>query len=350
MDRITEREQEVLKILKKDPMIAQEELAEKLGISRSAAAVHISNLIKKGFILGRGYVFNESAGVAVIGPVYREVTVQSTAETSATGIETALVTDESGGMAGKMCFRLGKLKTATTCFTVVGRDPEGESITADLKRNGVDIHYIATTRDLPTSCLVRLKDVRGVTRQSAGDMRTVELLTEELLRGREAVLSRAKMIVLDTLTPPAGQKYVLDLAKSSKKPACVYHQAGEPIWMSYPGTLSLLGIDHCQAELITGAAVRDPDDARNVARRLVQRGIRAVVINFPEHGVAFATSEEADIIPAIPGAVQVNFDDYALMAGVLHGVINGYSLRQAVRFGISAGMIEECNDRAGNEC
>jgi pseudouridine kinase len=347
VDRITEREQEILKILKKDPMIAQEELAEKLGISRSAAAVHISNLIKKGFILGRGYVFNESAGVAVIGPLYREVTVQSTAEISAAGFEIALVTDESGGMAGKMCLRLGKLKTATTCFTVVGHDQEGEFLRAGLKSNGVDIHYIATTKDLPTSRLVRIKDVQGVTRQRVGDMRTVELLTDELLRGREAVFMKAKMLVLDTLTPPAGQKYILDLAKNSKKPVCVYHQAGEPVWISYPGILSLLGIDHFQAELITGAAVRDPDDARNVARRLVQRGIRAVLINFPEHGVAFATAEEADIIPAIPGSGQMDFDDYTLMAGVLHGIINGYGLRQAVRFGISAGMIEGSNDRVG---
>ncbi|PTS80826.1 hypothetical protein DBR07_01645, partial [Aeromonas sp. HMWF036] len=35
---MTEREQEILALLRQDPMIAQQELADRLGISRSALA------------------------------------------------------------------------------------------------------------------------------------------------------------------------------------------------------------------------------------------------------------------------------------------------------------------------
>ncbi len=52
---MTQREQQILDWITEDPMISQEALAERAGITRSSVAVHISNLMKKGHIVGRGY-------------------------------------------------------------------------------------------------------------------------------------------------------------------------------------------------------------------------------------------------------------------------------------------------------
>ena len=53
---MTQREQQILDWITEDPMISQEALAERAGITRSSVAVHISNLMKKGHIVGRGYI------------------------------------------------------------------------------------------------------------------------------------------------------------------------------------------------------------------------------------------------------------------------------------------------------
>ena len=53
---MTQRERQILRWIEENPMISQQELAEKAGITRSSVAVHISNLMKKGFIAGKGYV------------------------------------------------------------------------------------------------------------------------------------------------------------------------------------------------------------------------------------------------------------------------------------------------------
>ena len=53
---MTNREAQIFQWIMENPMISQEELAAKAGIARSSAAVHISNLMKKGYILGKGYV------------------------------------------------------------------------------------------------------------------------------------------------------------------------------------------------------------------------------------------------------------------------------------------------------
>ena len=54
---MTQREQEILQLIEKDPMISQQEIADALGITRSSVAVHISNLIRKGYI---AYIINTS--------------------------------------------------------------------------------------------------------------------------------------------------------------------------------------------------------------------------------------------------------------------------------------------------
>lgn len=57
---MTNREKQILKLLKKNTFIQQQEIAEALGISRSAVAGHIMRLINKGYIKGRGYILTES--------------------------------------------------------------------------------------------------------------------------------------------------------------------------------------------------------------------------------------------------------------------------------------------------
>ena len=66
---ITERERQLLDWIAENPLISQQELADKAGITRSSVAVHISNLMKKGFIQGKGYILQMSPYVVVIGAV-----------------------------------------------------------------------------------------------------------------------------------------------------------------------------------------------------------------------------------------------------------------------------------------
>ena len=67
---MTDREKEILNILIEDPMVSQQELADKLNITRSSVAVHITNLMKKGHIKGKGYIINKGNFVTVIGYAY----------------------------------------------------------------------------------------------------------------------------------------------------------------------------------------------------------------------------------------------------------------------------------------
>ncbi|KKM10932.1 hypothetical protein SY88_11235 [Clostridiales bacterium PH28_bin88] len=97
MGQLTEREKEILSLLRQDPMISQEELANRLNISRSATAVHISNIIKKGAILGRGYVFGEDPGIVVVGTTELTIAASTMEDPLDTGLPEGSITVSCGG-------------------------------------------------------------------------------------------------------------------------------------------------------------------------------------------------------------------------------------------------------------
>ena len=70
---MTQREAQILQWIRENPMISQQELADKAGITRSSAAVHISNLMKKGYIAGKGYIVRTAPYAVVVGGVNMDI-------------------------------------------------------------------------------------------------------------------------------------------------------------------------------------------------------------------------------------------------------------------------------------
>ncbi len=64
---MTAREEEILALIKKNPSISQNEMADLLNISRSSVATYISALSEKGYIEGRGYILGKRKKIMVVG-------------------------------------------------------------------------------------------------------------------------------------------------------------------------------------------------------------------------------------------------------------------------------------------
>ena len=149
-DHLTTREREILEILKKDPMIAQDDLAERLKISRSAAAVHISNLMRKGYITGRGYIFDERSRILVVGKTWLEVSVIGPASGSRDGVRPGVIKLAGAGNGYLLALELARRNLEPNLITFLGRDELGDQMLDHLSSKGVNVQNIIRGQDVST--------------------------------------------------------------------------------------------------------------------------------------------------------------------------------------------------------
>ena len=119
---MTQRERQLLEWIRENPLISQQELADKAGITRSSVAVHISNLMKKGCITGKGYIVRTAPYVAVVGGVNMDIGAVSAGKLVARDSNPGHVTTSLGGVGRNIAHNLCLLGEQTAMVTVLGQD------------------------------------------------------------------------------------------------------------------------------------------------------------------------------------------------------------------------------------
>ena len=127
---MTQRERQVLQLIEADPLISQQDIAQRLGITRSSVAVHISNLTKKGCIAGRGYVLRSGSYVVVVGGVNVDIGGKSSAPLVRADSNPGRVSVSLGGVGRNIAHNLSLMCIDTLLLTAYGDDLHGERVAA----------------------------------------------------------------------------------------------------------------------------------------------------------------------------------------------------------------------------
>lgn len=318
--RLTSREKQIIEILKKEPLISQEEMARRLGIARSSAAVHISNLIKKGVILGRGYVFNERVSGVVLGRSGIEIDV---AIRSHKGREAdAKIETRYSGSAFKAATCLARFGMDVKLLTVVGTDEEGDRLVELLKKQRVDITNIYRHPQGRTMKMVRLFNGPEVVeyRDDVGAS-----FFQQLLEAWEWLLLNCEWLVVE----PDYHEIVLKRLSSRE-------QEKRPLLSTFYRARDGLP-EYLREFYLVVLGVPGENDIETWAREglvLVENGLENLVVTDGVTRVHMVTSDGMVEIPLPPNqGFDVSEGLEAFLAGMVYGLSQGYQFRQAVRIG-----------------
>ena len=127
---MTQRERQILNWIEADPMISQQELAERAGITRSSVAVHISNLMKKGCIAGKGYIVTRSPYVTVAGGMNMDIGGWPSEELVAQDSNPGRVRMSPGGVGRNIAHNMSLLGLDVRMVTAFGDDLYAQKIAA----------------------------------------------------------------------------------------------------------------------------------------------------------------------------------------------------------------------------
>ena len=277
----------LLALIRANPSISQQELAEQLQLSRSAVAGHIAGLIKDGRILGRAYVLPDAKPVVCIGGanIDRKLRTLSALQM---GTSNPVTQQESyGGVARNIAENLSRLGLPAQLLTAVGDDAAGKALLSHAESTGIDVRGCLQMVGEISGSYTALLDHQGEMLVALAHMELCEALDPVLLKNRQLSRSNATMVVADMNLPGESLQYLLDEARLSEIPL-VFVAVSQPKMSRLPVSLAglhLLILNQGELEQRCGRQLSTPEAIANASFELQAQGVRHVIVTLGAQGV-----------------------------------------------------------------
>lgn len=344
---LTDREREILALLRGNPMLSSAAIAARLGSTRAAVNVHLSNLGKKGAILGRGYLLADDPGVVVIGGANMDVKAQSARPAVPATSNPGRATMSAGGVGRNIAENLARLGTRTHLIAAIGRDPLGDNLFHETTDAGVLLDDAIRT-DIPTGTYTAVLDADGELLIGIADMVATEALTPAQVDAARGTIAAADLLVLDgnlcgetlsharALGAAAGIRTVIEPVSVPKAATLAalpgMFDAAQPLYLVTP--------NRDEVTAITGLPAASDLDLRAAADHLHERAVEYVWIRLGAAGSLLSGPRGAAVIPAVRApVVDVTGAGDSMLAAFCHAILAGADPADAARFGHAASAL-----------
>jgi pseudouridine kinase len=342
---LTQREREIVELLRRDPLIGSEAIAERLGTSRASVNVHLSNLGKKGVILGRGYILGERPGVVVIGGANVDVKARSTSRVRRTTSNPGQASMTPGGVGRNIAENLARLGVRTFLVSAIGRDALGDSLLSQTVAAGVRCEYVQRT-ELPTGTYTAVLDSDGELIVAVSDMAAVDALGPGSVNEARDIIATAGLLVLDGNLTISALTHAGDLAAAAQvrtilEPVSVPKAALIASSITADRPTYAVTPNRDELEALTGLPTRTDKQLQKAADSLHRRGVEHVWVRLGSRGSLFSTASSAAtwLQARIATVADVTGAGDAMLAAFCHAVLTGRDPIEAARYGQAAAML-----------
>ena len=337
---MTQREAQILQWIRENPMISQQELADRAGITRSSVAVHISNLMKKGYIGGKGYIIRTQPYAVVVGGVNMDIGGTPFGPLVGQDSNPGRVRMSLGGVGRNIAHNMALLGLDVRLVTALGDDMNAQKITTSCIELGIDLAPSLQVPGAATSTYLFLTDEKGDMELAVSDMEIYQHLTPRFLSTKEALLNNARLVVADTNIPAESLAW---LAENCKAPLFVDPVSTAKAGKVQPilGRLHTLKPNRIEAELLSGISITGEESLERCARALLDTGLHRVFISLGADGVYAADHLGGrEHVPCFPARmVNTTGCGDAFMAALAWSWLEGLGLDESARAGLAASAI-----------
>lgn len=338
---MTEREKQILDIIKANPAVEQSEIASRLKIARSSVAVHIANLRKKGLILGKGYIVPNNAYIVGLGAANVDVHGKSRAAVVIHDSNPGHMHSSCGGVTRNVLENLARMGTESKMLTVVGDDVYGHKIIQDSTAAGIDMSNVFVAEGHNSSTYLSILDQSGDMYVALSDMSVMNNMTPAYLRSKMPLINAAQLVVCDPSIPPQIMDLLLDLATvpvyvdpvSTAYAKVVKSNIGR-FYMAKPNIL--------EAEVLSDVAITDEKTLDQASRVLIEKGLKQVIISMGSRGCYYRDDQGLVLKCCLRPLEQMENATGAgdaFMAGVIHCRLAGISGMPMLEFASAASAV-----------
>ena len=336
---MTQREQQILQWIREDPRISQQELADRAGITRSSMGVHISNLMKKGYIAGKGYILaGEDYDVVVgavnvdVGGIPRQALVKG--DSNPGTVRTTL-----GGVGRNIAHNMALLGVDTRMITALGDDVYARNIAASCAELGIDLTRSLRIPGENTSTYLYINDEKGDMALALSDMEIYRHVTPAALASRLPWMNNAQVLVLDANLPAETLGWLsnhVEIPVVADPGSAAKAEKLRPVL----GKLNTIKPNRLEAEILSGVTITDERSLHHAADALLATGLHRVFISLGGEGVLAADRSQRLRLPILPARIaNTTGSGDAFMAALVWAYLRGTDLLGSVRAGLAAAAI-----------
>ncbi|HDN80932.1 MAG: ribokinase [Chloroflexi bacterium] len=247
-----------------------------------------------------------------------------------------------GGVARNVAENLARLGVHTILLSALGNDDAGRQVLEQARSSGIDMSHIKVYENARTAAYLAIIDEEGMPLASVYDMGIMELITPRYIYNNRGLIKEANMVLIDANLSPEALKTLFNITRRYHVPVCADPTSANLASRLKPHLkdLYLITPNEAEAEVLCGMSIKGRDSAITAAKELVAKGVDIAIITLAEMGVCYATSNTSGHIPAIKtDVVDLTGAGDALTAGVAFGILNNFSIDEAIRLGVSAATL-----------
>ena len=335
---MTQREKQILGLIEANPLIAQQDIARALGITRSAVAGHIMKMTAKGLIAGRAYVLGPQTFVAAIGGAAMDVHGRPIGSLERGDSNPGRVNTSAGGVARNIAENLCRLGIDCRLLTALGRDQHGEALLKLSRDAGIDMQFALQTDEHATPTYLSILDAHGDLDVAISDLSALRIVDVPYLQQHARMLERASALVLDTNLDTASLEFLCG------------HFAQIPIFVDpvsaakatkirpHLSAVHTITPSLTEAQEISGIAARGERRLSSIGRWFLDCGVKRVFITLGKRGVFFATKNGDGTMRAIEPTNDGNTNGAgdAFSAALVAAWLRRWPLPKATTFALAA--------------
>lgn len=329
------REKQILTIIRDNPFIQQNAIADMLGITRSSVAGYIMTLTQKGYIKGKGYLLSENNHIVVVGSSNMDVTGYSNKKLVYGDSNPGKIRCTPGGVGRNIAENLALLDRDTYLISTIGDDFYGAQLIEHTRKAGVNMDNSHIIKGDSTSTYLSLLDESGEMLLAINDMDIIDKLTPNLLKDSQQLIHHAKLLVIDCNLQEDALAWLFSHAGSvpifvDTVSAFKSHKIKD--WLSHIHTLKP---NRLEAEILSGMKIHSNQDIPKIVDWFHEQGVKRIAISVGADGVYYSeiNGERGWSVSIPTKIVSVTGAGDAMLAGLIHGYLDNMNFYESIRFG-----------------
>ncbi len=333
MSYLNENEKLILNLIKENPFISQQELSDKVGLSRPAVANIISGLVKKEYVQGKAYVLNEQNPIVCIGGANIDRKFHVT-DKLVQGTSNPVTSESSiGGVARNVAENLGRIGEDVLLLTTSGNDAEWQHI-ADLSSPFMNVDYVEKISSEATGSYTALLDQDGNMTMGLADMSVYDKITPEFMIKNTYLLNKSKCIIADLNCPKETLEFLCSYAEKKQIKLVLIAVSG-PKMNRLPNNLHAVDwliLNKDEVESYVGKEAHSELELQSYMSEIKSLGVSNLIVTSGKEKIFYVGTEGQHEfqVKAVDRVVDVTGAGDAFTSALIYGWLKSYDIEQIV--------------------